>query len=406
MTVSTPNYHWSMPDPGGSANTWGNLCNGVFTAIDTSLWNINANTGYFASWVSVNGGVTTSGFNCTDGYTITTAPSGGDAFFVMNDSAGAERGWVGWGHANNSVSLLNNTGGGAITINADGSVSTSGAFHTQAINAAGVSCTGALTSGAATVNGTLSVSGYATVAGLSSVGNAAISGQLNVSGGVFAGNSSFTGLTVNGSAVCAGLLTAQSSINATGQYNLTQSGVSDFMLNFYAGGGGYVAKVGIAGNTTSNFIMATNYVGAYLQIDTSGSFSYNGGTGIAYKNGGGSWAALSDARIKDVTGDYTRGLDDVLQLRPIIYRYKGNDTSHPDELSPHKNVAERGQSFVGLIAQEVEAIFPDMVSKGDGFIDGRAVSDLRALDTSELLYALVNSVKELKAEIEALKAAR
>ena len=34
----------------------------------------------------------------------------------------------------------------------------------------------------------------------------------------------------------------------------------------------------------------------------------------------------------------------------------------------------------------------------------KEVSDLRTLDTSELIYALVNSVKELKAEIDELKA--
>ena len=47
---------------------------------------------------------------------------------------------------------------------------------------------------------------------------------------------------------------------------------------------------------------------------------------------------------------------------------------------------------------------PSMVSKQGGLIDGKEVSDLRTLDTSELIYALVNSVKELKAEIDELKA--
>ena len=47
---------------------------------------------------------------------------------------------------------------------------------------------------------------------------------------------------------------------------------------------------------------------------------------------------------------------------------------------------------------------PGMVTQGEGVIDGQSVSDMRTLDTTELLFALVNCVRELKAEIEALKA--
>ena len=59
--------------------------------------------------------------------------------------------------------------------------------------------------------------------------------------------------------------------------------------------------------------------------------------------------------------------------------------------------------FVGFVAQELETVFPDMVSQREGYIDGEAVTDLRDVDVSSLIYALVNSVKQLKAEIEALK---
>ena len=34
MTTATHNYGWLMPDPGGSANTWGNTLNGTTQAID------------------------------------------------------------------------------------------------------------------------------------------------------------------------------------------------------------------------------------------------------------------------------------------------------------------------------------------------------------------------------------
>jgi hypothetical protein len=46
-----------------------------------------------------------------------------------------------------------------------------------------------------------------------------------------------------------------------------------------------------------------------------------------------------------------------------------------------------------------------MVSRHAGYIDGVAVSDIREIDTTPLIYALINAIKELKARIEVLEAA-
>ena len=104
-----------------------------------------------------------------------------------------------------------------------------------------------------------------------------------------------------------------------------------------------------------------------------------------------------DARVKDIVGDYDLGLEAVTQLRPVFYRYKGNDGD------AHKEAAESGKVFVGLIAQEVEEVMPDMVSMKEGEIDGQTVGDLRVLDTSELIFTLVNAVRELKRELNELR---
>ena len=148
--------------------------------------------------------------------------------------------------------------------------------------------------------------------------------------------------------------------------------------------------------------------------------------GNGYKPGGGVWADASDARIKNVEGDYTRGLTEIAQLRPVTYTFKGNDTSvQPDHImtgiaeddakktkeavvvpypnSPHKMPADNATKYTGLVAQEVEAVIPEMVTKRAAYIDGVAVTDLRDLDTSSLIFALVNAVKELKARVEALE---
>jgi hypothetical protein len=147
-------------------------------------------------------------------------------------------------------------------------------------------------------------------------------------------------------------------------------------------------------------------------------------SGQAYKPGGGPWADSSDERIKNVIGEYTHGLDEVLALRPVKYTFKGNDTTDPpsnaiyDEpvpkdtpVVPYKNsghyqAAKDGKEFIGLVAQEVEPLLPHMVTKHKGFIDGEPVTDIRDLDTTSLIFTLINAVKQLNARIATLERRR
>lgn len=106
------------------------------------------------------------------------------------------------------------------------------------------------------------------------------------------------------------------------------------------------------------------------------------------KPGGGPFNATSDSRIKENVVPYTRGLAAIEQLNPVDYNYNnvtplGADTNY--------------KTFTGLIAQQVEqTAFADMVSVGsDGYL---------LLDTNELTYALINSVKELSAQVKTLQA--
>lgn len=145
----------------------------------------------------------------------------------------------------------------------------------------------------------------------------------------------------------------------------------------------------------------------------------NYGSNNALKPGGGPWADSSDARIKTVSGNYTGTLAQAKQLQPKIFSYRANETNvisppidpddppvtpgDPDPRSPHYSVV--GKSFVGLVAQEVETVVPAMVAQVSGTINGVAVTDLRVLDTTQLIYILLNSVKELATRVEALETA-
>ena len=70
------------------------------------------------------------------------------------------------------------------------------------------------------------------------------------------------------------------------------------------------------------------------------------------------------------------GLNKILKLRPYNYTYKN------DEKTPQ----------VGVIAQDLQKVFPDAVSK-----DKKGYLKIRIED---MFYALVNSVKELAQKLE------
>jgi hypothetical protein len=174
---------------------------------------------------------------------------------------------------------------------------------------------------------------------------------------------------------------------------------------------------------TINSFAIVSFGSTWHRLNSDGSFQIFSQT--ATKPTGGSWTApASDARTKTVLGDYAPGLEEVLALRPVRYTFKGNDTTSADlnarvstapplpratrapfPSSPHYQLATDGTPCVGFIAQELELACPDMVTTSAGFIDGEAVSDLRQVDVSNLVYVLVNAVKTLAARVTALEAA-
>ena len=114
--------------------------------------------------------------------------------------------------------------------------------------------------------------------------------------------------------------------------------------------------------------------------------------GQAYKPGGGNWATLSDARLKEDIHPYTRGLAELRALRPVRYKYKKEYWAASD------------RHFTGLIAQEVQDVVPEMVHPYKFQAIGDKLLDVLAVDPSDLTYMLINAVKELDAENQLLKA--
>ncbi len=122
---------------------------------------------------------------------------------------------------------------------------------------------------------------------------------------------------------------------------------------------------------------------------TGGTGTFTLGTGVqAYKDGGGSWVATSDSRVKKNVQNYVLSTSELLSLRPVTYQYNGQ-----------YGTPDNNKVYVGLIAQEVlNTPFSSMV--GTYNYEG---TELLNLDPSQLIYALINAVQELNARINALE---
>jgi hypothetical protein len=123
--------------------------------------------------------------------------------------------------------------------------------------------------------------------------------------------------------------------------------------------------------------------GGKVGIETSSPSSTLTVVGTAAKTGGGSWSSTSDIRLKDVKGDYKKGLEEILTLKPVNFRYKEDN---PRELPSDED-------YIGFIAQDVEEVFPETVTEAeDGYLD----FNMHAVNV-----AAINAIKELKAEKDA-----
>jgi len=144
------------------------------------------------------------------------------------------------------------------------------------------------------------------------------------------------------------------------------------------------------GTSASNLASFTASASNWGSGNAYGMYISNG---LAAKPSGGVWTTASDSRVKTVGDNYTTGLSDLIQLEPKYYKYNGKADGAPDD----------GVNYVGLIAQEAEAVIPSLVSQGKSEIDGVEVDDFRMMDTSELQYTIINAIKEMNDRLVALE---
>jgi hypothetical protein len=139
----------------------------------------------------------------------------------------------------------------------------------------------------------------------------------------------------------------------------------------------HIARSGNAAGTTDSI-----YVGARNATNTTnGTVVYR-----VYTNG--TYATISDANQKKNVQTTRDGyLDDLNKLRVVKYNWNEQEDTDPKEL--------------GLIAQEVEQVFPGLVTK---IADDTEEQQYKGIKTSVLPFMLLKALQEASAKIEVLEA--
>jgi len=158
-----------------------------------------------------------------------------------------------------------------------------------------------------------------------------------------------------------------------------------------------LGKLGGFGIVISGSTPAPSNTSANIII--TGSIQHNGsyGLGVAASATIGRFDAsndvvafsTSDERLKKYVKNIPNALDKVSQINGVTFQWKKTD----DEIK--QNVHSFEGKDVGVIAQEIEKVLPEVVTTRD--------NGYKAVKYEKIIPLLIESIKELKAEIEELK---
>lgn len=123
------------------------------------------------------------------------------------------------------------------------------------------------------------------------------------------------------------------------------------------------------------------------------NMEFRGNTGFRILSGA-TYGTISDAKVKDNIVDATPKLSDLMQLQVRNFSLKGAPET----------------KFIGFIAQELEEVFPTLVTSSKDYVMDEETGELVESDTetkgikeSALIPILVKSLQEAVARIEALE---
>lgn len=272
----------------------------------------------------------------------------------------------------------------------------------------------------------LHVSGDAYLTGNLGIGISTPTTKLEVGGnGRITGNLKLEGLSGTGSRMvvtdATGNLSAIAIPSSTGDnlgnhvatqgLNLNANAISNSATLSFAGGGSLQpmgnnelrlnGRLDIGGANSQNFEPFqvngnSRILNGGLKVGSpQGSFGAQNGEisleGNGFKPGGGPWGTNSDLRLKENIEPFKDGLSQLSKIKPVSYNFKRGVVQNHEK------------RYIGIIAQEIKEILPYTVEKRRNKFAGIDEGDYYTFDGSALTYVIINSIKELKLEIDSLK---
>ncbi len=177
-------------------------------------------------------------------------------------------------------------------------------------------------------------------------------------------------------------------IGSTGAYHeFNQSAAGNETVIIKASSGSYtsnVLAVDCSRNTTNNSFYAISY---YNSGASATRFAVADSGNVTNTNN--SYGAISDSKLKENITDATPKLEKLNQVRVVNYNFIGSE-----------------QKQLGVVAQELEQIFPGMVEESaDKDTEGNDLgTTTKSVKYSVFVPMLIKAIQELKAEFDAYKA--
>jgi hypothetical protein len=169
---------------------------------------------------------------------------------------------------------------------------------------------------------------------------------------------------------------------------------------------GYFGFYNTSGSFTGAFVWgqrtgSTSYA-EQARISSAGGFSVgttsDPGAGAIYATGN-ITAFFSDKRLKTVSGKIENALDKVAKLSGVYYTF--NDTAKSFGY-------DSDEEHVGVIAQEVESVLPQIVKAAPFDLDennnSKSGENYKTVQYDKLVPLLIEAINELQAKVKALEA--
>lgn len=205
-----------------------------------------------------------------------------------------------------------------------------------------------------------------------------VNGTMKVTGDAYASTKAWVGTNETTSP---GALTVYST-SAANQIRIVGTTPTTVYTDIF--GSGTPTIVGAVGgvSTTNNFVTGT-VVGDFVvtnQLTTKRLYCVSNTGGVYLATNATSWTANSDITLKNINSYITNAVDKLMNLSVINYHLKDDITK---------------KEQIGLIAQEVKQVFPEIIEESEIGILG--------LRYTEIIPILVKAIQELKNEINNLK---